>query len=203
MYWYLKGNCMKDKLLDYMKEFTQLDDAALKKIADDVPIATFLKGTVLLEQGDIPSKCYFVLDGLVRKYGITEEGNEITYDFYTKNQAVAIFGAQLTEKPSNYTLVCAEDSVLVVGDLDDAEDVYQEHDGLENMIRNMMESMMGELQEHHAVFISSSPEERYRYILENRPTLINRVPQHQLASYLGIKPESLSRIKRRILKVVD
>ncbi len=68
------------------------------------------------------------------------------------------------------------------------------------MIRKMMEINLGEIQDQLGEFISSSPEERYETILRKRPQLIDRVPQHQLASYLGITPESLSRIKKRIKK---
>jgi hypothetical protein len=62
-----------------------------------------------------------------------------------------------------------------------------------------MEKNAGKAQEEHSLFIISSPEERYLNLLENRPKLLNRVPQHQIASYLVIKPESLSRIRKRIV----
>lgn len=68
------------------------------------------------------------------------------------------------------------------------------------MIRKMMEINLGEMQEQFSAFISSSPEERYKTVLNQRPQLIDRVPQHQLASYLGITPESLNRIKKRMNK---
>jgi hypothetical protein len=59
---------------------------------------------------------------------------------------------------------------------------------------------MGDQQEAFAKFISSTPEDRYRTLLQDRPVLLNRVPQYQLASYLGMKPETLSRIRKRIMK---
>lgn len=62
----------------------------------------------------------------------------------------------------------------------------------------MMEISFGEFQDEFAEFINSSPEERYKLFLTKRPNLVNRVPQHQLASYLGMTSESLSRIKKRI-----
>lgn len=61
-----------------------------------------------------------------------------------------------------------------------------------------MEINLGEMQDQIGEFISSSPEERYKTVLRKRPLLIDRVPQHQLASYLGMTPESLSRIRKRI-----
>ncbi|MNC80460.1 hypothetical protein D3C75_1332500 [compost metagenome] len=66
------------------------------------------------------------------------------------------------------------------------------------MTRRMIEESFGQVQEEFAAFIASSPEDRLKKLLHSRPGLISRVPQHQLASYLGMTPESLSRIKKRI-----
>lgn len=62
----------------------------------------------------------------------------------------------------------------------------------------MVEENLGEVQDELTSFIASAPEERYKALLRKRPHLVDRVPQHQLASYLGITPESLSRIKKRV-----
>ena len=70
---------------------------------------------------------------------------------------------------------------------------------LEPIIRSEMEKNAGKAQEEHSFFITSSPEERYINLIENKSELLNRVPQHQIASFLGIKPESLSRLRKRIL----
>ena len=70
---------------------------------------------------------------------------------------------------------------------------------LESIIRFELEKNAGKEHDHLSKFISSSPEERYLDLQENRPDLFNRIPQHQIASYLGIKPESLSRIRKRII----
>lgn len=189
---------MKERLMAYLKHYTDLSDDALRDILEDVPILHYERGTLLLTQGDVVKHCYFVLEGLVRKYSLDGCGNETTYGFYSEHQAVVLFDTQMG-RPSDYNLVCAEDCVLLLGSPESAAEACDTHPGLETMLRAMTEGMMGTLQEEHATFIASSPEERYRYLLAKRPTLIHRVPQHQLASYLGITPESLSRIKRRLL----
>lgn len=191
---------MKEMLKAYMKQFGDFTEEAMEEILKELNIVTYAKEAVLLEQGDIPYKCYFVLKGCVRQYGIDAEGREVTYEFYTEGQAVAQFSQFGPKKPSKYTWICVEECVLVVGDLDVEQDMYDSHDGLETMTRKMMEVNMGEMQEKNAIFVSDSPEERYTKLMTNREDLLKRVPQHQLASYLGITPESLSRIKRRIDK---
>lgn len=189
---------MKKILFEYMTRYTKLSHEEQQAIVDSILIAEFKKGTVLLRQGEIPAECYFVLEGCVRKHSVDETGKETTSGFYTEGQAVAMYNLRQPMKPSAHTLSCLEDCVLVVGALEAEQEMLQQHSQLETMIRMMVEESLGEMQDEWASFIASTPEERYKTVLEKRPQLVNRVPQHQLASYLGITPESLSRIKKRI-----
>lgn len=189
---------MKDILYKYMSRWTSLNEEEQQVIMDEIHIEPFKKGTVLIKQGDAPRKCYFILKGCVRQYSIDEEGREITSNFYTEEQAIAIFNHHKPDKLSDYTFTCVEDAVMVVGDLETEQDMYSKYPQLETMTRMMIEENLGQVQEEFAAFIASSPEERFKTLQMKRPSLIDRVPQHQLASYLGITPESLSRIKKRI-----
>lgn len=86
----------------------------------------------------------------------------------------------------------------MVGNFQAENDIILQYPPLETMIRKMVEENLGQVQDEWTSFIASSPEERYQALLRKRPHLVDRVPQHQLASYLGITPESLSRIKKRV-----
>lgn len=189
---------MKRILLKYMSKFTSLSEEEKQAIVEEIHIEEYSKGIMLLKQGEVPDKCYFVLKGCIRQHSIDESGKESTSNFYTEEEAVTIFNLHKQDKSSQYTLTCLEDSILVVGDLDIEQDMYNKYSELQVMTRKMMEMNLGEVQDEFAAFITSPPEERYKSLLLKRPHLINRVPQHQLASYLGITPESLSRIKKRI-----
>ncbi|MNF97381.1 Anaerobic regulatory protein [compost metagenome] len=189
---------MEDILFKYMSRWTSLTKEDQQTIANELRVEKFAKGEVLFQQGDTPVACYFILKGCVRQYSIDEDGREVTSNFYTEEQAIAIFNHHKLDKSSDYTFVCAEDSVMVVGDLDKERDMYDKHPQLESMTRRMMEENFSQVQEEFAAFIAASPEDRVKTLLMKRPSLINRAPQHQLASYLGITPESLSRIKKRI-----
>ncbi|PEB52239.1 cyclic nucleotide-binding protein [Bacillus pseudomycoides] len=191
---------MKKILMKYITRFTTLNEEEQQAIVEDVQIEEYKKGTILLRQGDVPIKCYFVLKGCVRQYSIDKMGKEVTSNFYTEEQAISNFNHHKQDKSSVYSLTCLEDCILVVGDLDTEKDMYNKHSQLETMTRQMIEHNFGEVQDELALFIASTPEERYKALLRKRPHLVNRVPQHQLASYLGITPESLSRIKKRIKK---
>ncbi|SFC25238.1 cAMP-binding domain of CRP or a regulatory subunit of cAMP-dependent protein kinases [Bacillus sp. 491mf] len=191
---------MEKILLKYLSKFTTFNEKEQQQIVKDILIEEYKKGTMLLRQGDIPMKCYFVLQGCVRQYSIDETGREVTSNFYTEEQAIANFNYHKQDKASSYSLVCIEDCILVVGDLAAEQDMYNKYTQLETMTRKMIEEKLGDMQDELASFIASTPEGRYKSLLRKRPHLVNRVPQHQLASYLGITPESLSRIKKRIYK---
>ena len=189
---------MKSILFKYMSKFTLLTEEQQQTIANEIKIDEFKKGTILFRQGDVPTKCYFVLKGCVRQYSVDENGKEVTSNFYTEEQAIAVFNNHKLDKSSEYTFVCLEDSVLVVGDLAIEQNMYTKYTQLEVMTRKMIEESFGNVQDEFATFIASTPEERFKTLLLKRAKLIDRVPQHQLASYLGITPESLSRIKKRL-----
>ncbi|MEC0123248.1 Crp/Fnr family transcriptional regulator [Paenibacillus pabuli] len=189
---------MKSILFKYMNQFTSLSEQEQQAIIEDILMKEYTRGTVLLRQGEVPAQCYFVLKGCVRQYAIDEKGKEVTSNFYTEEHAVSIFNRHQHNKPSAYTLTCLEDCVLVVGDFQAENGILLQYPPLETMIRKMVEEKLGQVQDEWTSFIASSPEERYQALLRKRPHLVDRVPQHQLASYLGLTPESLSRIKKRV-----
>ena len=192
---------MNKILLKYMSDFTLLSEDEQRAISESLRIDEYKKGKYLLRQGELSAiKCYFVLMGCVRQFFIDESGKEVTTDFFTEEQAIPIINEQTQGDSSKYSLACVEDCILVVGDVDSEKTMFNKYPQLETMIRKMMEINLGEIQEQFGEFINSSPKERYESVLRKRPQLVDRVPQHQLASYLGIAPESLSRIKKRIKK---
>ena len=189
---------MDDELLHLFSEFPSLNEEEIKAISENINIRSIKKGTILLNEGSISKECYSVLKGLVRQYYI-KDGEEKTTAFFTEGQAVASFSSYINQTPSKHYLVCVEDCSLTVGSKEKEKQMIAKFPKLESIIRSEMEKNAGLAQEEMATFITSSPEERYINLIKNRSELLNRVPQHQIASFLGIKPESLSRLRKRIV----
>lgn len=189
---------MSKYLQQFLEKNTNLGQQELLEVMAHLVVHSYKKGTVLLKQGDISEKCYFVLKGCVRQYSVGDDGRETTYNFFTEGQSIVLFKSYKLKQPSDCFLGCLEDSTLIVGSPDSEESMYEQFPEVKNITRNIMELNFGQAQEDTALLMGGTPEERYIRLMEKKPELIKRVPQHQLASYLGITPESLSRIKKRV-----
>ena len=189
---------MQDLLFNYISKYIQLDESEKKTIASLDIFHTVKKGQVLLKEGDFSTQGYFVLKGCVRSYYIID-GEEKTTAFHTEMEGVS---PQCTtdHKPSKYYISCVEDSILLISNAEMEAEMFQKFPKFESLCRILSENIVTKQQIDLDTFKISSPEERYLNLIDKRPDLIQRVPQHQIASFLGIKPQSLSRIKTRILE---
>jgi len=106
----------------------------------------------------------------------------------------------ISKAPSDYFISCVEDSIILISNEDMSAEVNSKFPKFEMMCRMLSEELLAKKQIDFDEFKTSSPEQRYVNLIKKRPDLIQRVPQHQLASYLGIRPQSLSRLRARIVE---
>jgi CRP-like cAMP-binding protein len=192
---------MKQKLINYFTKISPLSDAEAKAIYDGSVVKEFKKSTVLLKEGQAAQNTYFVFKGLIRQYCLMD-GEEKTTAFFTEDQWVISLGNLDEEKPSAFYWVCEEDCVLLIGNDNSAQDLFKNHPRLESIARKIVENTFAEYQQTMTTYLTNTPEQRYLRLLESKPDLLQRIPQYQLASYIGVKPESLSRIRKRITRKV-
>lgn len=188
---------MHNKLLKYFTKIMPLTEQEAGDIAATMSIKEYKKGTILLREGQISAEAYFVLDGCVRQY-VLVEGEEKTNNFFTEEQWVISLNSFSNDVPSNHFLECSTDSILVVGTRKKEEDLYKKHAKFETISRKIMEKIFAEQQEIMSSYQTDSPEQRYLKLIKKRPELFQLIPQFQIASYIGVKPESLSRIRKRV-----
>ena len=190
---------MHNKLLNYFQRIMPLSQEEVEGIVDTLTIKEFKKGDILLREGQISKEVYFVLEGCVRQYYLVD-GEEKTSNFFTEEQWVISMQSFGQSVPSNHFLDCCMDCHLVVGNREKEEGLYRKFPKLETVSRRVMEKVFAEQQELMSSYATDTAEQRYLKLLKTRPDLFQKIPQYQIASYIGVKPESLSRIRKRLLK---
>ena len=188
---------MISRLIEYFREFSTLTTEETDAITESATIRTYPKGSVLLEEGQISRECYFVLEGCVRQYYLVA-GEEKTSNFFTESQWVISMHSFTEKAPAGHYFACLEDTMLVVGNEEKENGLYARFPKFEMLSRMALGKVLAVQQATQAAYITDTPEQRYEHLLKNQPTLLQRVPQYLLASYIGVTPESLSRIRKRL-----
>lgn len=189
---------MQDLLFDFISKYISLTEEEKNAIVSLDIFRSFKKGTALLKEGQKSNVGYFVLKGCIRTYYIID-GEEKTTAFYTEMEVLTPH-CVISKAPSEYYISCVEDTILIVSTPDMEAEMFSKFPRFETLCRILAEELLAKQQIDFDAFRTSSPERRYLNLLQRRPDLIQRVPQHQLASYLGVKPQSLSRLRARILE---
>ena len=189
---------MENRLFDFISKYVSLTEEEKNAIVSLDIFRPVKKGTTLLSEGQKSKDSYFVLEGCIRTYYVLDS-EEKTTAFYTEMEALTP-PCVISKTPSEYYVSCVEDSILTISNSDMEVEINSKFPKFESMCRILAEELLAKQRIDFDAFKTSSPEERYLNLMQSRPDLIQRVPQHQLASYLGIKPQSLSRLRARILE---
>lgn len=193
---------MENKFVSYFSSISRLSKEESEAIAESMQTKTFIKGDYLLQEGQISANTYFILEGCVREY-ILIDGDEKTTNFFTEEQWAISLNSFAPENTAKHNWVCVEETTVVVGDEEQAQALFKRFPRFETISRAIMEAAFLEQKEALSSYYTDSPEQRYLKLIKSRPGLVQRVPQYQLASYIGVKPESLSRIRKRIASNTD
>jgi CRP-like cAMP-binding protein len=189
---------MEQVLFDFIERYMELSQDEKQLIRELSIIKSFKKGTILLKEGKVSYDSYFVLEGFLRTFSL-KNNEEKTTEFYTEMEVLPP-ASSLDGSPSLYSISCVEDTVVCVSNPELEQAAFARFPRFEMMCRVLSEQLVAKARLELDKFKTSSAEERYLALIESRPDLFQRVPQHQLASYLGITPESLSRLRGRLVK---
>lgn len=158
------------------------------------------KKQFLLEEGDICRYECFVNNGCLRQYYLDKKGQEHIIQFAITDWWIADQSSFLTGKPSRYFIDALEDSQVLLIDKSSLDDLYNKVPKFERFFRIAFQSSYVALQNRILANLSQTAKERYLDFHNNYAAIEQKVPQHQVASYLGIKPESLSRLRKQLYK---
>ena len=156
------------------------------------------KGEFLFHRGDICDFVAFTYKGCLRSF-VLKDGKEYTLFFHTENQTFGDYESFQKNKPACFSCQAIEDSEVIIFN-HQAMILFEKAPGGQKLLRLVAEDLAFLLRDKLLSLLIDTPQERYLKLIETQPELLQRIPQYYLASYLGIEPESLSRLKRRMNK---
>ncbi len=187
------------KKIKMFKQFTDFNDRELKVITPYFEFKKFKKKSVLLKAGKVSNEVFYLIKGCIRLY-CEKEGEELSTYFFTENMFAGSYDSFLSRKPSKVAIETLEDCEVLVLTHKSQEKLYKVFPKMNEFIRKAIEQRFILLHDLFISYLLNSPEERYLMLLKDRPELLQRIPQHQIASFLGVTRVSLSRIRNRVSK---
>ena len=184
-----------EPLLEYFDKSIPLNDKEKELVQEKFHSRLFRKKQFLLQEGDVCTQFNFVVKGCLRTYNIDEKGNAHVLQFATENHWINDLGSFHGQTPSALNIDALEDSVVLQISRNDLVTLYTEAPKFDRIFRVLIENAYVRLQKRLLQNISSTAEERYQSFLELYPHLVNRLSQVQIAGFLGVTPEFLSRLR--------
>lgn len=178
----------------------QLPDEAWNRMKSLLAVESLKKREIWHKAGEVTQVMGFVLEGCVRTFYTDEKGHEHNIQFAFEDWWTADLMSFVTQEPASYSLEALEDTTLCIITKEDYEQLLLDFPIFERFFRLLVQNAYVAGQRRMIAVMSKNAEARYTNLIQKFPSLELRVAQHHIASYLGITPEALSRIKRNIIE---
>lgn len=165
--------------------------------ANKIIVKKVKKGELLLREGQFIKTSYHLFKGCIREYYL-KDGEEKTIGFYTAGESPSGDGNKENQVPSAVSWECVSECIISIYTFEVEKEMYRRFPRLESMCRIETEKHYSNYKTKVNNYLSSSPGERYENLMKTKPEIFQFVPLYHIASYLGVKPESLSRIRNRL-----
>lgn len=185
-----------DKLKQHFDNYFALDAEELDALKMRFTERKIKRRQFILQQGDVCRHFAFVVSGCLKMFAVDKNGKEHNLQFITENDWATDLSSFYSEMPSQLYIEAIEPTIVLQVKHDDVLYLYTHYHKFDHNFRVIIEQKYIDLQDRVLQNISSSAEERYEYFLKQYPDLSNRLPNTQIASYLGITPEFLSAVRK-------
>lgn len=189
---------MYDLILQNISKHIQLTEVETDYFTSVLQIKRIRRKQYLIQEGNVSRYEAFVNKGCLRAYHVDEKGQEHIAQFAIEGWWIGDMYSFLTSTPARLNVDALEDSELLCIDKPSLEELYLQVPKFERFFRIILQNAFIAHQQRIIANMSKTAEERYLEFIKHYPQLEQRVPQHQIASYLGITPESLSRIRKQL-----
>ena len=189
---------MCERYFRHVNKRVSLTEEEQQFIRNYLNVKKLRKKQYLLQEGDICKWVAFVEKGALRLYTVAENGTERAVQFAFEGQFLTDLYSFLTKEPSVYNIDAIEDSELVLITRSASDELRTLSPKYQEFIFQETSEAYVQLERRMTSVISLSVEERYQELTSVYPNIIQRLPQHMIASYMGLTPETLSRVRKRI-----
>jgi CRP/FNR family transcriptional regulator, anaerobic regulatory protein len=189
---------MYQQILQRLSQFISLNPDEQQHFISKLQVREYKRRELILREGQVCRYSYFINYGSLR-YFYNVDGQENTAQFFFENGWYTDYESFLSGKPSKQNIETLEKSQMLLLSAQDMQQLYLDIPKFERFGRIMAENAFLGVRKRAEMLENQTAEERYLSLMKDRPKVFERVPQHYIASYLGIKPPSLSRIRKRIL----
>lgn len=183
-------------LINHFKQYVPLNDDELALLDGRVSTRKIKRKQMILQEGFVCKHYTFVVEGCFKMYGVDDKGYEHNIQFAAEGDWIADIGSFHSKKPSKLFIEAIEPAEILQIEQQDLYFLYLNIAKLNRIFKVIIENKFVELQNRVLQNFSSTAEQRYLSFLEQYPNLANRLPNTQIASYLGITPEFLSKIRK-------
>lgn len=186
-----------NEIRKFIENITPINDSDWQFFSSKLQEVKLKKHSILLDFGEIENHLSFITKGIVRLY-VPREESDLTFGFLFENEFVTGYDSFLTQIPSEYQIETLTETILWKISHVDLQEVYERTNSGNIIGRKMAENMFLIKSKRELSLLSKTAEERYLDLFSDRPKLFQQIPLKYIASYIGVTPQALSRIRRRI-----
>lgn len=187
-------------LIDYFEKLLPLNEDEKFIVEESFKERKIKRRQFILSEGDLCKHTTFIVEGCFRTYAVDDKGKEHNLQFAVENWWIGDIGSFHSEKPSKLYIEAMENSIILQCKKEDQIKLFVKYPKFDRIFRVLAENAMVSMQNRILQNISFTAEERYQDFIERYPHFLNRISNVQIASYLGVTPEFLSAIRKKMIE---
>lgn len=187
-----------EQLEHYLKVILNFSPEELTALTNCFSETSLLKGTYLAKDGEFASKFGFITEGTMRAFFRNNDGMEYNKTFFTENNFVGAYSSLVSGQKNRINIQCLTDCTLLLGPYKSLIKLYDQYPKIERLSRIISEQFFVNKEKREIELVMLDASERYEIFKKEHPGLSNKIPQYHIASYLGVTPTQLSRIRASI-----
>lgn len=186
-----------NELKEYLNRIVHFTEEEMELFVSFFSKKSLLKNEYFAREGEFSSKLAFLSTGIVRAFYRSNEGNEYNKSFFSNKGLIGAYSSLITNQINQINLQCLTDCSFLVADYSEIKKLYETNPKVERLARILAEQFFVSKEKREIELVMLDASERYRIFQIEHPTLENQIPQYHIASYLGITPTQLSRIRAK------